>query len=222
MCVHVRGGLEDYKEEVNGKYTLSDKIRGRHSFAAPPLLLPAPSFSALAPLWQGPGKIKQVVWAWQESWLGPGWPGLQAAGGYQKLLDPALGQHSEWPGLHYHVNSGNCPGPPVTPVSCPYGVRLATRETPPLPMLLLHSSTPDIKGGQGGEGGRGPETPSQPQPFSWGGRTTQSSPGHSLGTPDNTAALEGTTASWLSVDLPIELAFKTHSEAVNLASEPEL
>lgn len=42
VCVHVRGGLEDYKEEVNGKYTLSDKIRGRHSFAAPPLLLPAP------------------------------------------------------------------------------------------------------------------------------------------------------------------------------------
>ncbi len=97
VCVHVRGGLEDYKEEVNGKYTLSDKIRGRHSFAAPPLLLPAPSFSPLPPLWQGPGKIKQVVWAWQESWLGPGWAGLQAAGGYQKLLGPALGQHSEWP-----------------------------------------------------------------------------------------------------------------------------
>ncbi|TNN56417.1 hypothetical protein EYF80_033378 [Liparis tanakae] len=45
----------------------------------------------------GPGKIKQVVWAWQESWLGPGWAGLQAAGGYQKLLGPALGQRSEWP-----------------------------------------------------------------------------------------------------------------------------
>lgn len=98
VCVHVRGGLEDYKEEVNGKYTLSDKIRGRHSFAAPPLLLlPAPSFSPLPRLWQGPGKIKQVVWAWQESWLGPGWAGLQAAGGYQKLLGPALAQLSEWP-----------------------------------------------------------------------------------------------------------------------------
>lgn len=95
--VHVRGGLQDYKEEVNGKYTLSDKISGRHSFAAPPLLLPAPSFSSLAPLWQGPGKIKQVVCAWQESWLGLGWAGLQAAGGYQKLLAPALGQHYEWP-----------------------------------------------------------------------------------------------------------------------------
>eukprot|EP00064_Thunnus_orientalis_P010306 superscaffoldBa00001387_g10332 len=46
---------------------------------------------------KGPGKIKQVVWAWQESWLGPGWAVLQAAGGYQKLLGPALGQHSEWP-----------------------------------------------------------------------------------------------------------------------------
>lgn len=62
VCVHVRGGLEDYKEEVNGKYTLGDKIRGRHSFAAPPLLLPAPSFSPLrSRRWQGPGKIKQVV-----------------------------------------------------------------------------------------------------------------------------------------------------------------
>lgn len=53
-CVHVRGGLEDYKEEVNGKYTLGDKVRGRHSFAAPPLAILVPSFFALPPLWQGP------------------------------------------------------------------------------------------------------------------------------------------------------------------------
>lgn len=54
VCVHVRGGLEDYKEEVNGKYTLGDKVRGRHSIAAPPLSILVPSFFALPPLWQGP------------------------------------------------------------------------------------------------------------------------------------------------------------------------
>lgn len=95
-CVHVRGGLEDYKEEVNGKYTLGDKVRD-----IPLLPLPSPYLFPLSlpSLHCGrvPGKIKQVVWAWQESWLGPGWAGLQAAGGYQKLLGPALGQYSEWP-----------------------------------------------------------------------------------------------------------------------------
>ncbi|KAK5912983.1 hypothetical protein CesoFtcFv8_002808 [Champsocephalus esox] len=40
---------------------------------------------------------------------------------------------------------------------------------PSLAVLLLHSSTPDIKGGQGREGGRGP--------LLGGGWTTQSSTG---------------------------------------------
>lgn len=98
VCGHARERRAslDYKEEVNGKYTLSDKIRGRHIPSLSPSVV-APSFSFLPQQWQGPGKIKQVVCAWQESWLGPGWAGLQAAGGYQKLLAPALGQHSEWP-----------------------------------------------------------------------------------------------------------------------------
>ena len=54
VCVHARGGLEDYKEEVKGKYTLGDKVRGRHSFAAPTLTILVPSFFALPPLRQGP------------------------------------------------------------------------------------------------------------------------------------------------------------------------
>lgn len=65
------------------------------------------------------------------------------------------------------------------------------------------------------------EAQSPPAPaLSWGGWTTQRSTGQSLGTLDNTAALQGTTA--LRVDLAIELALKAHSKAVNLASEPKL
>lgn len=69
VCVHVRGGLEDYKEEVNGKYTLGDKIRGRHSFAAPPLLLPHSLLSVRggralgkSNRWFRPGR--KAGWAW--------------------------------------------------------------------------------------------------------------------------------------------------------------
>lgn len=67
MCVHVRGGLEDYKEEVNGKYTLSDKVRGRHSFATPPLPLSLLSLRCCRALgksnrWFGPGR--KAGWAW--------------------------------------------------------------------------------------------------------------------------------------------------------------
>lgn len=71
-CARERGGPEDYKEEVNGKYTLSGKIRGRHSFAAPPLLFPALPLSLLSircgralgksNRWFVPGR--KAGWAW--------------------------------------------------------------------------------------------------------------------------------------------------------------
>lgn len=150
VCVHVRRGLSDYKEEVNGKYTLSDKVRGRHSFAVP---LPVPSFSSLPPQWQGPGKIKQVVCSWQESWPGLGWAGLQAAGGYQKLLAPALGQRHEWPRASLSCEFWELPwGPSNTselPIWCSLGnYRDQALHPDPHPFLAaisLHSSTPDIK-----------------------------------------------------------------------------
>lgn len=172
VCVHVRGGLEDYKEEVNGKYTLSDKVRGRHSFAAPPL-----AFFALC-CDRVPGKIKQVVWAWQESWLGPGWAGLQAAGDYQKLLGPALGQHSEWPRASLSCEFWELPQVPSNTSELPIWRSLGNWGDPPpphtcthlfFPIVLLHSSTTYIKGEQGGS-----SEPPQPEPSPWeGGWTTQ-------------------------------------------------
>lgn len=82
VCVHVRGGLEDYKEEVNGKYTLSDKIRGRHSFAGPPLLPPAPSFSPLARCGRALGKSNR--------WFRPGRKAGWAQGGQAYRLLGAI------------------------------------------------------------------------------------------------------------------------------------
>lgn len=88
---------------------------------------------------------------------------------------------------------------------------------PPLPKLLLHSSTSDIKGGQGEE--RGPEALAST--FFWGG-----------GAGPHRAALGSPPGPWMTllphgalqlaqiwVYLATELALKTHSKAVNLASE---
>ena len=75
----MRGGQRDYKEEVNGKYTLSDRMRGRHSFAAP-LVLPSPAHSP--PLPSSP--LLYIVGPWENQTGGLGLAG--------KLAGPGVGR----------------------------------------------------------------------------------------------------------------------------------
>lgn len=169
---------------------------------SPPLLLLSSGSSTAAP-WRGPGKIKQVVWAWQESWPGPGWAGLQAAGGYQKLLGPALGRRSEWPRASLSCEFWELPRGPSNTSELPIWRSLGNwgetqqqphspHSTPPTP--LLSSASPpfqrcwSIKGEQGGEecppshppattSSISPPPPPPVRVLSWGGRTTQRSTG---------------------------------------------
>lgn len=91
VCVHVRGGLQDYKEEVNGKYTLSDKIRGRHSFAVPPLLLPpAPLFLSSPSTVAGPWENQTGGLGLAGKLAGPGVGRPTGCWGLSKALRPSF------------------------------------------------------------------------------------------------------------------------------------
>lgn len=149
----------------------------------------------MAAPWRGPGKIKQVVWAWQESWPGPGWAGLQAAGGYQKLLGPALGQRAEWPRASLSCEFWELPRGPSNTSELPIWRSLGnwgeTKQQlhlplpqPPLfhsfPVLLLHSSAAGVSKENKEERSVPPTTPPSSPPvrvLSWGGRTTQRNTG---------------------------------------------
>lgn len=83
VCVCAREGSAslDYKEEVNGKYTLSDKIRGRHI-----PLLPPPPLLPLSPLSLGSGRALGK----SNRWFVPGRKAGWARGGQAYRLLGAI------------------------------------------------------------------------------------------------------------------------------------
>ncbi|KAK2862509.1 hypothetical protein Q5P01_002042 [Channa striata] len=87
-----------------------------------------------------------------------------------------------------------------------------TQHSPPpfqcysIPALLISKEDKEEKEAKA----QNPQSQSPP-----GGVTTQSSTGQSLGTLDNTAALQGTTDSQPLGDLATELALKTNSKALH-------